>query len=119
MKGLELILMAQALLHTALIAAAREGYVQIVEFCFGADPNQANDFGVTPLGTAVKHGHKEVVKLLAAYNVCFNQKYKGENVLAKTVDKPSFELLKLLCELEMGLILHQPLSVLSMYVTQE
>ena len=87
--------------HTALIAAAREGYVQIVEFLLeeGADPNQANDFGVTPLGTAVKHGHKEVVKLLAAYNVCFNQKYKGENVLAKTVDKPSFELLKLLCEL--------------------
>ena len=60
MKGLGVNLNGRHCWAHSLIAAAREGYVQIVEFLLeeGADPNQANDFVSPHLGQLLNMGTK-------------------------------------------------------------
>ena len=86
---------------TALYHASRNGHKDVVRFLLqaGANVNQANKNGSTPLNIASENGHTEMVGLLLQAGADANQANKhGETPLNKAIENGRTEMVRFLLQ---------------------
>jgi len=75
------------------VTASRFGFVQVAELllAFGANTEESENSGFTPLLTACKEGHKEIVCLLIKHGANINHTNKiGFNPVVRILNFPFF-----------------------------
>jgi ankyrin repeat protein len=89
--------------QSAFNAAAKEGKLEVMRMISSRKEvrlNDKNSYDETPLQTAAKNGHVEVVEFLLDQGVLNTEYTQGKQALISAASKGSFEIVELLCSKE-------------------